>query len=56
MVIILGKSEKRTWYLDIQVDESGSAEVWRGNLEQEELCHVQNVSEGLTKKSILKKT
>ena len=40
--------EKRAWDLTIQVDRSGSAEVWEGNLEQAELYHEQLVSEGLT--------
>ena len=35
--IIPGMSEKRAWDLTIKVDNSGSAEVWRGNLEQAEL-------------------
>ena len=46
--IIPGMSEKRSWDLTIQVDKSGSAEVWRGNLEQAELYHEQLVSQGLT--------
>ena len=46
--IIPGMSEKRSWDLAIQVDKSGSAEVWRGNFEQAELYHEQLVSKGLT--------
>ena len=46
--IIPRMSEKRAWDLTIEVDKSGSAEVWRGNLEQAELYHEQLVSEGLT--------
>ena len=41
-------SEKRAWDLTINVDKIGSAEVWRGNLEQAELYHEQLVSKGLT--------
>ena len=48
LVIIPGMSEKRSWDLAIQVDKLGSAEVWRGNLEQAELYHEQLVSKGLT--------
>ena len=46
--IIPSMSEKRAWDLTIQVDTSGSAEVWRGNLEQGELYHEQLVCKGLT--------
>ena len=46
--IIPGMSEKRAWDLTVKVDNSGSAEVWRGNLEQAELYHEQLVSKGLT--------
>ena len=46
--IIPGMSEKRAWNLTIKVDKTGSAEVWRGNIEQAELYHEQLVSEGLT--------
>ena len=46
--IIPGMSEKRSWNLAIQVDKSGLAEVWRGNLEQAELYHEQLVSRGIT--------
>ena len=48
LTIIPGMSEKRAWYLTIKVDKSGSAEVWRGNLEQAELYHEQLESQGLT--------
>ena len=48
LIIIPGMSEKRAWDLTIKVDKSGSAEVWRGNLEQAELYHEQLVSKGLT--------
>ena len=48
MSIIPGMSEKRAWDLTIKVDKSGSAEVWRGNLEQAELYHEQLGSQGLT--------
>ena len=48
LTIIPGMSEKRSWDLAIEVDNSGSAEVWRGNLEQAELYHDQLVSKGLT--------
>ena len=46
--IIPGISEKRSWELALAVDREGSAEVWRGNLEQAELYHDQLVSKGLT--------
>ena len=48
LVIIPAMSQKRSWDLAIQVDKSGSAEVWRGNLEQAELYHEQLLSKGLT--------
>ena len=48
MTIIPGMSKKKAWDLTIKVDKSGSAEVWRGNLEQAELYHEQLVSKGLT--------
>ena len=48
LAIIPGMSEKRSWDLAIKVDKSGSAEVWRGPLEQAELYHQQLVSKGLT--------
>ena len=46
--IIPDMVEKRAWDLTIQVDKSGSAEVWKGNLEQAELYYEQLVSKGLT--------
>ena len=46
--IIPKMSEKRAWDLTIEVDKYGSAEVWRGNLEQAELYHEQLVIKGLT--------
>ena len=48
MTIIPGMSEKRSWELAVEVDREGSAEVWRGPLEQAELYHQQLVSKGLT--------
>ena len=48
LTILPGMSEKRAWDLTIKVDESGSAEVWRGNLEHAELYHKQLISKGLT--------
>ena len=48
LAIIPGMSEKRAWDLTIKVDKTGSAEVWRGDLEQAELYHEQLLSEGLT--------
>ena len=48
MTIIPGMSEKRAWDLTTEVDLTGSAEVWRGNLEQAELYHYQLSSKGLT--------
>ena len=46
--IIPGMNDKRAWELTIKVDRSGSAVVWRGNLEEAELYHEQLVSQGLT--------
>ena len=46
--IIPNMSAQRAWDLTIKVDMIGSAEVWRGNLEQAELYHEQLVSKGLT--------
>ena len=46
--IIPGMSKKRAWYLTNKVDKSGSAEVWRGNLEQAELYYEQLAGKGLT--------
>ena len=48
VTIIPGMSEKRSWGLAVEVDREGSAEVWRGPLEQAELYHQQLVSKGLT--------
>ena len=48
LTIIPNMSEKRSWDLTIKVDKIGSAEVWRGNLEQAELYHEQLVTKGLT--------
>ena len=41
-------SEQMAWDLTIKVDKTGSAEVWRGNLEQAELYHEQLSNKGLT--------
>ncbi len=46
--IIPGMTENSAWDLTIKVDEKGSAEVWRGILEQAELYHNQLSSKGLT--------
>ena len=46
--IIPAMSEKRSWDIAIKVDSEGSAEVWRGPLEQAELYHQQLKSKGLT--------
>ena len=54
LMIIPGMSEKRAWDLTFKVDKSGSAEVWRGTLEQAELYHEQLVSKGLTMAPIKK--
>ena len=48
LAIIPGMSEKKAWDLTIKVDKTGSAEVWRGYLEQAELYHEQLFSKGLT--------
>ena len=48
ITIIPSMSENRAWDLTIKVDKTGSAEVWRGNLEQAELYHEQLISKGLT--------
>ena len=48
LTIIPSMSEKRAWDLTFKVDKRGSAEVWRGNLEQAELYHEQLFSKGLT--------
>ena len=46
--IIPGMSEERAWDLANKVDKEGSAEVWRGPLEQAELYHEQLTSAGIT--------
>ncbi len=48
LTIIPSMNLKRAWDLTIKVDKTGSAEVWRGNLEQAELYHEQFISKGLT--------
>ena len=48
LAIIPNMNEKRAWDLTYKVDKSGSAEVWRGNLEQAELYHEQLLIKGLT--------
>ena len=48
MLIIPEMSKKKAWDLTNKVDNSGSAEVWRGNLEQAELYHEQLYNKGLT--------
>ena len=48
ITIIPSMSVKKAWDLTIKVDKTGSAEVWRGNLEQAELYHDQLFSNGLT--------
>jgi len=48
LTVIPSMSEKKVWNLTIKVDKPGSAEVWRGNLEQTELYHEQLFSKGLT--------
>ena len=48
LTIIPSMSEERAWDLTIKVGKTGSAEVWRGNLEQAELYHEQLFSKGLT--------
>ena len=46
--IIPDMTENLAWDLTIKVDKLGSAEVWRGNLEQAELYHEQLAIKGLT--------
>ena len=46
--IIPGMTEEASWKLATKVDKEGSAEVWRGPLEQAELYHQQLAGEGLT--------
>ena len=48
VTIIPAISEKKSWELAVEVDREGSAEVWKGPLEQAELYHQQLVSKGLT--------
>ena len=48
LTIIPGMTKKRAWDLTIKVDTTGSAIVWKGNLEQAELYHDQLSSKGLT--------
>ena len=48
LTIIPGMSKNKAWGLTNKVDKTGSAEVWRGNLEQAELYHEQLLSKGLT--------
>ena len=48
LTIIPRMTEKRAWDLTIKVDKIGSAEVWRGDLEQAELYHEQLFRKGLT--------
>ena len=48
LTIIPDMTEKKAWELTIKVDNSGSAEVWRGNLELAELYHEQLSNKGLT--------
>ena len=48
LTIIPSISEQRASDLTIKVEKTGSAEVWRGNLEQAELYHEQLFSKGLT--------
>ena len=46
--IIPGMSRERSWKHALEVDRDGSAEVWRGLIEQAELYHQQLLREGLT--------
>ncbi len=47
LTIIPSMSDQRAWKL-IKFDKEGSAELFRGNLEQAELYHEQLFSKGLT--------
>ena len=47
-IIIPGMSKERSWKHAVEVDSDGSAEVWRGPLEQAELYHQQLLLKGLT--------
>ena len=40
--------KKKSWLLALEVDRKGSAEVWRGPLEQAELYNQQLVTKVLT--------
>ena len=46
--IIPGMNRARSWKLAVEVDSEGSAEVWRGPIEQAELYHQQLLRKGLT--------
>ena len=48
LTVIPRMSKKKACDLTIKVDNTGSAEVWRGDLEQAELYHEQLFSKGLT--------
>jgi len=48
VTIIPAMNKKRAWNLAIKVDREGSAEVWRGPLEQAELYHELLIKKGLT--------
>ena len=48
LTIIPEITKKKAWDLTVKIDRSGSAEVWKGNLEQAELYHEQLVRKGLT--------
>ncbi len=48
LTIIPSMNDKRAWDLTIKIDKTGSAGVWKGNLEQAELYHEQLFSKGLT--------
>ena len=48
LTIIPNISDQRAWDLTIKIDKTGSAEVWRGNLEQAELYHELLSCKGLT--------
>ena len=48
LTVIPSISEKRAWDITIKVDKTGLAELWRGNLEQEDLYHEQFFIKGLT--------
>ena len=54
VIIIPAMSEKRSWDLTFKVDREGSAEVWRGPLEQAELYHQLLESKGITMAEIEK--